>query len=87
MPAMANPRAEGYGEARPVMGDPLVTVDGAIRWLGCSRRTLYRLIDDGALVPVYIDRRPRFKSSSLQELIESRQGRAVRASENGGASP
>jgi predicted DNA-binding transcriptional regulator AlpA len=54
---------------------PLLRVADLQRVLACSRPTVYRLIREGALKPVYLDRRPRFEPKQVRELIESRRGR------------
>lgn len=44
-----------------------------MRLLACSRSTVYRLIDEGSLRPIYFDRRPRFDPEDVAAFIESRK--------------
>jgi hypothetical protein len=42
-----------------------------------SRRGVYALVERGLLVPIYLDRRPRFNVAEVQALVESRRRSAV----------
>ena len=46
----------------------LFTINGACEHLAVSRSTLYRLIRDGKLTPVYIKGATRISNSSLKSL-------------------
>jgi excisionase family DNA binding protein len=61
----------GYAEGRRLLLVPEVA-----RRLGCSRSTVYRLLADGHLQPVYIDSRPRFEAEDIEELVAVRRGAA-----------
>jgi excisionase family DNA binding protein len=50
----------------------LVDVTGAAAYFGVSRRTIYRLIQEGALKPIRIGARLRFRVRDLDEYVEGR---------------
>jgi predicted DNA-binding transcriptional regulator AlpA len=60
------------GEAQPAS---LLRVDDVLTRLAISRRTLYRLIAAGRLIPIYLDRRPRFDAADVAALIENARSR------------
>jgi excisionase family DNA binding protein len=69
---MRHPRTSGYDASR---SDQLLRISEVTRILACSRPTVYRLIEEGALTPIYLDRRPRFDPADLERLVEERRGR------------
>jgi len=62
----------GYENPR-TSREPLLDVAEVRRWLGVSRSSVYRLLDAGALTPIYLDSRPRFDPADVERLIESRR--------------
>lgn len=55
--------------------DSLLKVAEVTELLSISRRTLYRLIDSGDLVPIYLDRLPRFDPKDIRALVARRRGK------------
>jgi excisionase family DNA binding protein len=55
-----------YSPARP---EPLLSIDEVARWLGISRPTVYRMMDDGRLCATRIGERYRFVAADIRELI------------------
>jgi len=51
----------------------LVDAEGAARFLGCSRSTIYALLEKGELRGVKIGRARRFSISELKDLVERLQ--------------
>lgn len=49
-----------------------LTVSDAARYMNCSRWTVYRLIQDGALKPLKVGSRLRFRPSDLDAYMEGR---------------
>ena len=50
---------------------PLLTIPAAAWWLGVSRRTVYRMIDDGSLERVKIRGAARIPRESLTLYLKS----------------
>ena len=72
MPAMEQTRAKAYGGDTTDMPE-LLTVADLQRSLRVSRSTIYRLIREGALRPLYFDDRPRFLVADVRDFVESRR--------------
>jgi excisionase family DNA binding protein len=47
----------------------LFTVQETMAMLSVSRPQVYKLIHQGRLKPVYLDKRPRFPLEQLEELV------------------
>ena len=54
--------------------EPLLTVASVCGLLDVSRQTLYRIINDGQLVPIRVGRSPRFEPNELRRYIDRRRG-------------
>lgn len=55
----------------------LLTTEDVARVLGCSPRTIRRLIASGQLRPVYVGRLPRFTDAELQAYLAASYRRAA----------
>ncbi len=53
-------------EQRMTTPQPLLTVDQAARFLGVSRRQVYRLVRSGELKPLRVGQRLRFRVRDLE---------------------
>jgi excisionase family DNA binding protein len=49
---------------------PYMTVSDAARYMNCSRWTVYRLIQAGALKPLKVGSRLRFRVADLDAYVE-----------------
>jgi excisionase family DNA binding protein len=56
--------------ARPTEPERLLTVNEIAFRLAISRPTVYRLIRSGALIPVRVGERLRFRVSDLEDYLE-----------------
>lgn len=67
---VTQPRTREYEQARLA---PHLRVRDVQRILACSRRTVYRLIAEGQLRPLYVDSRPLFDPHDVRLLLDSRK--------------
>jgi excisionase family DNA binding protein len=51
--------------------DSLLTIAEVACYLNASRSTIYRLMREGALRPLYFDDRPRFRRGDLDAFLDS----------------
>jgi excisionase family DNA binding protein len=65
---MAHPAPESYGATRTL--PRFLSVNEVAAVLGVSRKTVYRLVNRGALSPVRVGSRMRFRLSELDEHLE-----------------
>jgi excisionase family DNA binding protein len=54
--------------------DSLLTIADLAVYLNTSRSTIYRLIRQGSLRPIYFNDRPRFLAEDVWEFVQSRKG-------------
>jgi excisionase family DNA binding protein len=64
---------QGYSPGRSDT-EALLTVAELAVCLNTSRSTIYRLIREGALRPIYFDDRPRFLAEDVWGFVRSRRG-------------
>ena len=67
---MARTQAPAYGGGTTDTLE-LLTVADLQKSLLVSRSTIYRLIREGALRPLYFDDRPRFLVTDVRDFVES----------------
>jgi excisionase family DNA binding protein len=70
---MEQKRTQGYPSRRPDSEALLTLADLAV-YLNTSRSTIYRLIREGSLQPIYFDDRPRFAPGDVSAFVRSRRG-------------
>jgi excisionase family DNA binding protein len=68
---MAHVDVSGYAPGRSAL-EPLLTFAEVCEIFAVSRKTLYRLIDTGAIRPIRIGHRPRFRPADIRALLEAR---------------
>jgi excisionase family DNA binding protein len=66
---MSTHRAEGYEVERRALR-PLLTVNGAAEYLSVTRWQVYRLVRTGALRPLRVGSRLRFRVEELDRYVE-----------------
>ena len=71
MGGMTTTRTQGYEQTQP---EPLLRVADVLQWLGCSKSTLYRIVRDRGIEPIYLDSHPRFDPDDVRALIVARRG-------------
>jgi len=54
-----------------VWADGAVTTNEAAEWLGCSKRTLWRWMDEGRLPYRHVGHRRRIPLATLREILPS----------------
>jgi excisionase family DNA binding protein len=73
---MEHKSKQGYSpEPTETETEPLLTVGDLAIYLNASRSTIYRLIREGSLRPIYFDDRPRFLPQDVLAFVQSHQNR------------
>jgi predicted site-specific integrase-resolvase len=62
-------------DSRQLFSPDLLTITDLRTRLQVSRSTVYKLIASGALMPIYLDDRPRFRPEDVERLLTERSRR------------